>query len=137
MLINTLHLPSTLPGAIWLLVSFSCLGQVAPPGSSPKPVANLTGIISLRGVTGGPVKIGQPDSRLLAETTFVVQEQARVAATFTTDSQGQFHASLPAGHYTIVKKDWKSHVGFFGPFVVDLREGETKTVHWVCETGMQ
>ena len=44
-----------------------------------------------------------------------VFESDETIASFTTDDKGRFQISLPPGHYTISKKDWKSHVGHYGP----------------------
>lgn len=137
MLAIPLSFPSTLSFAILLLTSFSCLAQTATPASAAKPVSGLTGTIVLSGASGGPVKMGVPDSIPLAQITFVVQREGEAVATFTTDSHGQFQVPLPAGHYAIVRKDWKSRVGFFGPFAADVREGALTVVRWNCETGMQ
>ncbi len=136
-----LHIPLPFPVtssvALLLFTSLSCLAQTETPGSAAKPVTGLNGTITLHGTSGGPVKMGVPDSVPLAQMTFVVQRDGKDVATFTTDSRGQFKAPLPAGHYTVVRKDWKSRVGFFGPFVADVRAGEMTTVRWNCETGMQ
>ena len=83
------------------------------------------------------MKQGVPDSRPLANTTFVVKKADLSVASFTTDDQGRFQISLPPGHYSISKKDWKSRVGFYGPFEVDIAVGEIKKVQWNCDTGMQ
>jgi hypothetical protein len=83
------------------------------------------------------VRKGVPDSKPLANTTFVVKKDDLAIASFTTDEQGRFRISLPAGHYRVSKKDWKSRVGFYGPFEVDVTAGQMKRVQWNCETGMQ
>ena len=35
------------------------------------------------------------------------------------------------------RSDWKSHVGHYGPFEVDVAAGQVKKVEWKCYTGMQ
>ena len=80
---------------------------------------------------------GVPDSRPLANTTFDVKKGDQTVASFTTDDQGRFRISLPPGHYSISKKDWKVRVGFFGPFEVDIAAGQIMKVQWNCDTGMQ
>ena len=104
---------------------------------SPEPGTGLEGSISLHTISGGPVRQGVPDSRPLANTTFVVKKADLTIASFTTDDQGRFRISLPPGHYSILKKDWKSRVGFYGPFEVDIAPDQVKKVHWNCDTGMQ
>lgn len=88
-------------------------------------------------ISGGPVKQGVPDSKPLANTTFDVKKGDLTVASFTTDDQGRFWISLPSGHYSISKKDWKSRVGYYGPFEVDIATGQIKKVQWNCDTGMQ
>jgi len=104
---------------------------------SPEPGTGLEGSISLHGISGGPVKQGVPDSKPLANTTFVVKQGDLTITSFTTDDQGRFRISLPPGHYSISKKDWNSRVGFYGPFPVDITAGQIKKVQWNCDTGMQ
>jgi hypothetical protein len=115
-----------------------CVAQAGmEPTPSPKAGTGLEGSISLHNISGGPIKQGVPDSRPLANMTFVVKQGDLTVASFTTDDQGRFRISLPAGHYTVSKKDWKSRVGFFGPFEVEIAPGQMKKVQWDCDTGMQ
>ena len=121
-----------------LLALFCCVVRAGTePTPSAKDETGFEGSISLHSISGGPVKQGVPDSRPLANTTFVVRQGDLAVASFTTDDQGRFRISLPPGHYTVSKKDWKSRVGFFGPFEVNIAPGETKKVQWNCDTGMQ
>lgn len=117
------------------------LGLVVPAGTqttpSPELGAGVEGLITLHTISGGPVRQGVPDFRPLAKTTFVVKSADRLVETFTTDEEGRFRISLPPGHYSVSKKDWKSRVGYFGPFEVDVAAGQFKEVHWKCDTGMQ
>jgi len=117
---------------------FICVAR-AETQSMPSPEAGtgLEGSISLHSISGGPVRQGVPDSRPLANTTFVVKKADLTVASFTTDDQGRFRISLPPGHYSISKKDWKSRVGFYGPFEVDIAPDQVKKVQWNCDTGMQ
>ena len=121
-----------------LLAPFICVAQ-AETQSMPSSEAGtgLEGSISLHGISGGPVKQGVPDSKPLANTTFVVKKGDLTITSFTTDDQGRFRISLPPGHYSISKKDWNSRVGFYGPFPVDITAGQIKKVQWNCDTGMQ
>ena len=122
-----------------LLGLFCCVAQEAKTQPTPPPEAGsgLEGSISLHTSSGGPVRQGVPDSRPLANTTFVVKKADLSVASFTTDDQGRFRISLPPGHYSISKKDWKSRVGFYGPFEVDIAPDQVKKVQWNCDTGMQ
>ena len=122
-----------------ILLALSCCVARAETQPTPLPEAGtgLEGSISLHTISGGPVKQGVPDSKPLANTTFVVKKGDLTVASFTTDDQGRFRISLPSGHYSISKKDWKSRVGFYGPFKVDIAAGQIKKVQWNCDTGMQ
>lgn len=133
-----LHRSQSLELILTLLALFCCAVQAeTEPSPSAEGGAGLEGSISLQGISGGPVKQGVPDARPLAQTTFDVKQDNLTVASFTTDEQGRFRISLPPGHYRISKKDWKSRVGFFGPFAVEIAAGQVKQVHWNCETGMQ
>ena len=121
-----------------LLTPLICVAQAETQSMpSPEPGTGLEGSISLHGISGGPVKQGVPDSKPLANTTFVVKKGDLTITSFTTDDQGRFRISLPPGHYSISKKDWNSRVGFYGPFPVDITAGQIKKVQWNCDTGMQ
>ena len=121
-----------------LIALFCCVARAeTQPTPPPEPGTGLEGSISLHNISGGPVRQGVPDSKPLANTTFVVKKEDLTIASFTTDDQGRFRISLPPGHYSISKKDWTSRVGFFGPFEVEIGAGQTKKVQWNCDTGMQ
>jgi hypothetical protein len=121
-----------------LLALFGCVVRAETQRTpSPEAGTRLEGTISLHNISGGPIREGVPDSRPLANTTFIVKKGDLAIASFTTDDQGRFRIALPAGHYTISKKDWKVRVGFYGPFEVDVAAGQVKTVQWTCDTGMQ
>ncbi len=121
-----------------LLALFSCVARAeTQPTPPPNPGSGLEGSITLHTISGGPVKQGVPDSKPLANTTFDVKKGDLVVASFTTDDQGRFKISLPSGHYSISKKGWKSRVGYYGPFPVDIVAGQIKKVQWNCDTGMQ
>lgn len=133
------HLLHSQPSLEIFLILFAFICCVAGAESSPSPEAGtgVAGSIILHNISGGPVRQGVPDSRPLANTTFVVKKGEDLVTSFTTDDQGRFRVSLPPGHYRVSKKDWKSRVGFFGPFEVDIAAGEMKNVAWKCDTGMQ
>ena len=80
---------------------------------------------------------GVPDSRPLTDVVFDVTKGDLTVASFKTNNEGRFKVSLPPGHYRVLRKGWKSRVGFFGPFEVEILAGQIKQVQWNCETGMQ
>jgi hypothetical protein len=122
---------------ILILLALPCcvVGSEAQP--TPSTGTGLEGLITLQNIQRGPFREGVPNSRPLANTTFVVNKGTETIASFTTDDQGRFRISLPAGHYSISKKDWKVKVGHYGPFEVDVVAGQMKKVEWNCDTGMQ
>jgi hypothetical protein len=121
-----------------LLALLCCVARAETvPMPPPEAGTGLEGSVSLHNISGGPVREGVPDSRPLANTTFDVKKGDQTVASFTTDDQGRFRISLPPGHYSISKKDWKVRVGFFGPFEVDITAGQINKVQWNCDTGMQ
>lgn len=102
----------------------------------PTAPAGVEGTILISPVMGGPTRQGEPDTKPLPQTAFVVMERGRMVTTFRTDAQGRFRVSLGAGHYSVVKKG-KGAVGFFGPFEVDVAAGKMKSVQWKCDSGMR
>jgi len=120
---------------LFALISGVARAETQPTPSS-EPGTGLEGSITLHTISGGPVRQGVPDSKPLANTTFEVKKDGLSVASFTTDAQGRFKISLPPGHYSISKKGWKSRVGSYGPFSVDVVAGAMKKVQWNCDTGM-
>jgi hypothetical protein len=127
-----------LPIFVVLLALFSGF-VLADTKSTPKPEpeTRLEGVISVGPIHGGPSRQGVPDSGPLANTEFLVAKESSTVASFKTDDQGRFRISLPPGHYTISRKDWKASVGSYGPFEVDVAAGQIKRVQWNCDTGLR
>lgn len=94
-------------------------------------------MISISPIRGGPIKADAPNSAPLAKIAFAVKQGDRVVTTFETDDQGQFRVSLPPGHYTVVRKDWASAIGKYGPFEVAVTDGRMTKVQWQCDTGLR
>ena len=83
------------------------------------------------------MKQGVPDSKPLANTTFVVKTGRSHDCILHDGRSGPVSDFFAFGHYSISKKDWNSRVGFYGPFEVDIAAGQIKKVQWNCDTGMQ
>jgi hypothetical protein len=116
----------------------SCFSSAnAQPIAEPDNATGVEGVISVSPIHGGPARPGIPNSRPLANTAFVVENEKGTVASFQTDEQGRFRISLAAGHYTISLKDRKGGIGRYGPFPVDVVAGKTTTVEWRCDTGMR
>jgi hypothetical protein len=127
-----------IPTVVVFVALFARAGLAEPP-PPPKsqPETGIEGVISAGPIHGGPTRQGVPDSKPLANTEFLVKKENSVVASFKTDDQGRFRVSLPAGHYTISRKDWNAKIGSYGPFEVDVAAGQMKAVQWSCETGLR
>jgi hypothetical protein len=129
-----------LPLLAVFLVSFSPF-VLAETSSTATPKAQsetgLEGVILVGPIQGGPTRQGVPNSRPLANTEFLVVKENNPVAFFKTDDEGRFRISLPAGHYTISRKDWKASIGSYGPFEVEVAAGQIKRVQWNCDTGIR
>jgi hypothetical protein len=125
-----------LPLALIAMLPFDAPSQMQPTVEPPAPTG-IEGIITVSPVQGGPTRQGVSDSRPLANITFEVKQGERVIASFQTDEQGHFQQTLEPGHYTISRKDWKSAVGSYGPFVVSVSRGKMTAVQWSCDTGIR
>jgi hypothetical protein len=118
-----------------LIVMASCFSSAQTQSESH---TGIEGVITIAPIHPGPIKKDMPSSGPLANGTFVVQDQAGSAiASFTTDAEGRFRVFVPAGHYTISRKDGKSGPEYFGPFDVDVTAGKMATVEWRCDSGMR
>ena len=115
----------------------SCCLLFAATLSASEAQSGIEGIITVSPVHGGPSRIGVPDSRPLANATFIAQDQKGMATSFTTDDQGRFSVLLEPGHYTVSLKEKKGGIGRYGPFDVDVVAGQMTKVEWRCDTGMR
>lgn len=104
--------------------------------AQPAGETGITGTITISPISGGPTRMGVPDSKPLAQTEFAVKKGEETVATFTTDAAGHFSVSLGAGHYSIVKKE-RSMIGSYGPFEIEVVAGKMKTVTWNCDSGIR
>jgi hypothetical protein len=115
----------------------SCCLLLAAALSASEPQTGIEGVIFVGPVHGGPTRIGVPDSKALANVTFIAQNEKGTATTFTTDDQGHFRLSLKPGHYTVSLKDKKGGIGRYGPFEVDVAAGQMTQVAWRCDSGIR
>ena len=127
-----------IPIVVVFLALFSGVAAAQPPSTpKSKPETGIEGVISVSPIHGGPTRQGVPDSGPLANIEFLVKKEDSIVASFKTDDQGRFRVSLPAGHYTISRKDWNAKIGSYGPFEVDVAAGQMKVVQWDCDTGLR
>lgn len=124
--------------AFTLLVVLSFFSS-AKAGSTPvpDPGTGIEGVITMSPARPGPTLVDVPDSKPIPNTDFVVQNEKGVVTTFTTDDQGKFRVSLPAGHYTVSAKGKKIGIRGFGPFDVDVAAGKMTKVKWDIDTGLR
>ena len=115
----------------------SCCLLLAATLSASEPQTGIEGVITVAPIHGGPSRIGVPDSRPLANTTFIAQKQNGTSTSFNTDDQGRFRVSLEPGHYTVSLEGKKGGIGRYGPFEVDVVAGQMIQVEWHCDTGMR
>jgi len=97
----------------------------------------IEGVIMISPAQPGPAREGMPDTKPLANVTWVVQTEKGMVASFTTDSEGRFRVSLPPSRYTVSRKEHMSRIGHYGPFEVDVEPGKMTTVEWKCDSGMR
>ena len=110
----------------------ACTGQTPSGGES-----GIEGVITISPARPGPITADTAGSVPLANATFVVESNNGEVASFTTDDQGRFHASLPPGHYKVSLKGRKTSIGRFGPFEVDVAAGKMTNVQWNCDSGIR
>jgi Carboxypeptidase regulatory-like domain len=101
------------------------------------PESGIEGVITISPARPGPIRPNEPASVPLANATFAVENNNGEVASFTTDAQGRFRASLPPGHYKVSLKGRKSGIGRFGPFEVDVVAGKMTNVQWECDSGIR
>jgi len=120
----------------FLVFAGFCGAQTSPvPRASPRDTG-IEGIISRAPAHPGPERPGIPNSAPWAGVTFSVMGAAGPVADFTTDAQGAFTVSIPAGHYTVTRKG-QQKIGHCGPFDVDVVDGQMTKVAWQCDSGMR
>ena len=118
------------------LLSCMAFAAVAEPTPQKDSVTGIEGLISEGPIFAGPSNHGQPDSRPLPSTEFVVKQDDNTVTSFKTDEQGRFRVVLPAGHYTVWSKGREGNGGNCS-FEVDVAAGEMKKVQWNCDTGLR
>jgi Prealbumin-like fold domain len=122
--------------AILLLLAMSTI--FAPTHIPAEPQTGIEGVITIAPAAPGPVRVDAPASVPLANATWLVKnDKGAMAKEFTTDDQGRFQTSLPAGRYIVSLKGKKTGVGHFGPFEVDVVAGQITKVQWQCDSGIR
>jgi hypothetical protein len=122
---------------ITLLLSVMLSSSLAQTQPTSETRTGIEGVITVSPVHGGPSRLGVSNSRPLANTVFIIENEKGSVTSFTTDDQGQFRVSLAPGHYTVSIKKRKSGIGRYGPFDVDVVADQMTKVEWQCDTGMR
>jgi hypothetical protein len=121
----------------WTPSILSCCLLLAATLSASEPQTGIEGVITVGPVHGGPARIGIPDSKPLANATFLAQSEKGTETPFATDDQGHFRVLLEPGHYIVLLKDKKGAIGHYGPFEVDVVADRMTKVEWRCDTGIR
>jgi hypothetical protein len=104
-----------------------------PSGSE----TGIEGAIMVSPAQPGPARADAPDSKPLADTAFVVENQKGEVTSFITDGQGRFRKLLAPGHYRISLKGRTIGIGHYGPFEVDVVAGKMTNILWKCDSGLR
>ena len=117
-----------------LLVIPVCASSGQTPAGAE---TGIEGVITISPAQPGPIRAGAPSSQPLANAAFVVENQNREVASFTTDDQGHFRTLLAPGHYKVSIKGKRPGIGHYGPFEVDVVAGKMAQVQWECDSGIR
>ena len=120
---------------VLFLMFFGLSSAQTQPASTAGPGTGIEGVITVGPTHGGPAIVGVPDSKPLANATFVVQDEKGAVTSFATDDQGRFRISLAPGHYSVSLRDKKPKIGRYGPFGVNVVAGQMTKVAWYCDSG--
>ena len=126
------------PETFSIVLGFLIVSALFSPGqTSSGAETGIEGVITISPAQAGPVRDDGPGSKPLVNATFAVENEKGPVASFTTDGQGHFRASVPPGHYKVSMKGRKSTIGRFGPFEVDVVAGKMTNVQWQCDSGIR
>ena len=97
----------------------------------------IEGRITISPAHPGPVRVGEPGSKPLPNTTFVATNDSGASTEFTTDDDGHFKVLLEPGHYTVARKGQTKGIGHYGPFEALVAAGQMTRLEWQCDSGMR
>jgi hypothetical protein len=107
----------------------------ATPTPNPLP-SGIEGVILVSPSRPGPIRRDSPGPAPARDVTFVVMKADERVASLTTDSEGRFRVSLPAGHYIVLREDPGARIGHWR-FEAEVKAGEMTIVRWIGDSGMR
>jgi hypothetical protein len=123
--------------------SIACLVSlfvaIVPMATAQTPTSGASGIEGVIMVSPnrpGPIRKDQPSAGPAANVKFVVKKGETQVSSFTTDADGRFRVSLPAGTYTVLREDPGARIGRWR-FEAEVKPGEVIKVQWVGDSGMR
>ena len=96
----------------------------------------IEGTISVWPSRPGPTRRDVPDTAPVGNTAFVVKKGEQTVTSFTTDAEGHFRVTLPAGRYVVVKEGPAARIGRWR-FEADVVAGQFTKVNWTADSGMR
>lgn len=122
-----------------LPIAISFIGCLVSAETAPSPggPANtgIEGQALITPVRGGPIREGEPSSKPLPDTEFIIRQGGKEIAAFKTDADGRFRVALSPGDYEIFARN-RPKIGSWGPFPAQVKAGEITTVSFTCHSGM-
>ena len=104
--------------------------------AAPADDSGIEGVISVSPSRPGPQREGESNKAPVPNTAFVVKRGEEKVTSFTTDSTGHFHVTLPPGHYIISREGPGTGIGRW-QFEVDVAAGKMASVDWTGDSGMR
>ncbi len=120
-----------LAGAVAFALSMNLAAETPAPLTS-----GIEGTIMVSPNRPGPVRADRPSVSAVPNTQFAVKSGDATVATFTTDGEGRFKVSVPAGHYLVMREGAGSRIGRW-QFEVDVVAGQVAKVNWKADSGMR
>ena len=120
-----------------LLALFPFVANADSPTPTPTPMpSGIEGVILVSPNRPGPIRRDVPSQSPAGNVTFVVMQADAKVASLTTDAEGRFRVSLPAGHYIVTREDPGAKIGHWR-FEADVKAGEMTSVRWTGDSGMR
>lgn len=130
---NMHHLNIAIAGAVLIALSHTTAMAETPAAGT----SGIEGTIVVSPSRPGPIREDQgPSVAAVPNTRFLVKAGDATVATFSTDSEGHFQITLPAGHYVITREGAPSRIGRW-QFEANVVAGQVTKVNWTADSGMR